>query len=156
MINLWDLNAARRKRYEKYKKIFSIVLDKCHQKIMATGSQMQTECIFEIPKYIPGMPLFDNKECMMYVLTQIKQNGFRVQVLTHTSIYISWQHIDLYAKNSTNKRVKKTQKTATTKTRNKNNQKEYRSIPDTSSSSFSSSILYNLSKYKEQKNKIFM
>lgn len=96
MINLFKLNRHRRKRFEKHKYIFNHVLKKCHSKIYLSGQQLKTECVYTIPQYIPGMPLFDIRECMRYVIRKLNKNKLIVQVLKPDTILISWEHISLY------------------------------------------------------------
>lgn len=96
MINLHKLTKPRRKRYEKQKYLFRQILKKCHSKIYLSGEQLKTECIFTIPQYVPGMPLFDIKECMRYIIVKLQNNKLRVQVIQHDTISISWEHVGLY------------------------------------------------------------
>ena len=96
MINLFKLNKSRRKRFEKHKPIYRHVLKKCHSKIYLSGEQLKTECLFTIPQYIPGMPLFDIRECMRYIIRKLEKNKLNVQVLKPDTISISWEHISLY------------------------------------------------------------
>ena len=96
MINLRKLTKHRRKRYEKQKYLFKQILKKCHSKIYLSGEQLKTECIFTIPQYVPGMPLFDIKECMRYIIAKLQDNKLRVQIIQHDTISISWEHISLY------------------------------------------------------------
>lgn len=96
MINLRKLTQHRRKRYEKQKYIFKQILQKCHRKIYSSGEQLKTECLFTIPQYVPGMPLFDIKECMRYIISKLQKNKLAVQVVQHDTISVSWEHINVY------------------------------------------------------------
>ena len=96
MINLYKLNSTRRKRYEKQKNIFNLVLKRCHSKITTSGNQMKTECTFTIPPYIPGYPLFDIEECMRFLIYKLEKNKFKIKLINTSTIIVSWEHISLY------------------------------------------------------------
>ena len=96
MINLHKLTRHRRKQYEKQRHIFHQILKKCHSKIYLSGAQLKTECIFVIPQYVPGMPLFNIQECMKYIIAKLQKNQLAVKILNHDTLSISWDHIDVF------------------------------------------------------------
>jgi len=53
---------------------------------------------FEIPGMIIGYPLFNIKECLMYMVEALRKNGFLVQLLPppHVAVmYVSWDPNDV-------------------------------------------------------------
>ena len=47
-------------------------------------------CIFEIPKFLIGVPKYDITSCIYYVIQKLRENDFQAQLLTQNYIYISW------------------------------------------------------------------
>jgi len=117
-ININDLyNNINKKKYEKYV-VYDKILQKCHNKIKKYAENLKLECIYKIPEYIFGLPIYNKIFTKNYIMNRLIENGFIVKDLSniHTNtIYISW---DL-SKNK-NKRVKS----------NKNNLDKYKSIED--------------------------
>ena len=130
MINIFNLNKARRNRYNKQKHIYKIVLKKCHHKIINSGNSFLTNCIFTIPQYLPGMPLFNIAECMRYLIYKLEKNEFNVKVYSENTLNISWEHIPLYQEVGKKKKKKKKKKV-----------NKYREIKE--------SPLYNLNQYNK-------
>lgn len=76
-------------KLETYNKI----LGGAHAKIRAsstlpTASQMVT---FDVPEWQPGCPSFDVKDCILYVVWQLRSSGFRVAYVSPNRLIISWK-----------------------------------------------------------------
>jgi len=73
-------------RINIYKKIGS----KCFKKIKETAQSEQTYCFFDIPEYIPGLPLYNMTECVMFLLNLLKEKGFNSRYCDGFKLFISW------------------------------------------------------------------
>jgi len=76
-------------KLETYNRILSAV----HAKIRAsstlpTATQMVT---FDVPEWQPGCPSFDVKDCILYVVFQLRSSGFRVMYVSPNRLLISWK-----------------------------------------------------------------
>ncbi len=76
-------------KLETYNRILSAV----HAKIRAsstlpTAPQMVT---FDVPEWQPGCPSFDVKDCILYVVWQLRSSGFRVVYVSPNRLLISWK-----------------------------------------------------------------
>ena len=49
-------------------------------------------CFYNVPKYIFGIPLYDIKSCVMFLVTALVKNGFDVKYTHPNLLYISWQN----------------------------------------------------------------
>ena len=66
-LNINDLyETARKKELNKFK-TFDTILKRCHNKIKNYASNHKTECIYEVPEFIIGTPLFDRDELTEYI-----------------------------------------------------------------------------------------
>jgi hypothetical protein len=76
-------------KLETYNRILSAV----HAKIRAsstlpTAPQMVT---FDVPEWQPGCPSFDVKDCILYVVFQLRSSGFKVVYASPNRLLISWK-----------------------------------------------------------------
>lgn len=76
-------------KLETYNRILSAV----HAKIRAsstlpTATQMIT---FDVPEWQPGCPSFDVKDCILYVVFQLRSSGFKVIYASPNRLLISWK-----------------------------------------------------------------
>lgn len=114
-ININDLyDTVLKKRIVKYK-TYDSILKICHKKIKRHAENYKLCCLYDIPRFIIGTPLYDFDELKQYIKNSLKKSGFQIKMLNNSTMYISW---DLKNKK---KRIKKLKK---------NEIKNYRSIVD--------------------------
>ena len=81
-------------KLETYNRILSAV----HAKIRAsstlpTATQMVT---FDVPEWQPGCPSFDVKDCILYVVWQLRSSGFKVVYVSPNRLLISWKEHSIH------------------------------------------------------------
>jgi hypothetical protein len=73
--------------------IYNTILSRVHQKIQGTnrlpGNTQQL--IYLVPEFIPGVPRFDMKECIIYLAYNLRSSGFFVNYTHPNALYISWK-----------------------------------------------------------------
>jgi hypothetical protein len=84
--------------------VYNRILGTVHQKIKAhstlpNSSQMIS---FDIPEWQPGCPSFDVKDCILYVVWNLRHSGFKVLYVSPNRLLISWkeQSIQYYQEDS--------------------------------------------------------
>ena len=86
-------NDINKKKYEKYV-VYDKILQKCHNKIKTYAKNLKLECLYEIPDYVFGLPLFNKTFAKTYILSRLEENGFIVKDVSNITkvciIYISW------------------------------------------------------------------
>jgi hypothetical protein len=45
---------------------------------------------YNVPEYIFGEPLYDNGDCISYLVKKLEDNGFEVKYIHPNNLYISW------------------------------------------------------------------
>src|SRR6056300_1198956 len=85
-----DLQKKARDREQNRNKIYYKISKKCFEKIKEMSDNEQHYCFFKIPEYIPGYPLFNMTECVMYLLNLLKEKGFHSRYVDGYMLYISW------------------------------------------------------------------
>lgn len=92
MININSLHQVNEKRAKERIASYEKILAKCHQKIKSTSLKPvgNTCCFYIVPNIVFGVPIFNQNECIVYIVQALIKNGFYV-VYTHPNlIYISW------------------------------------------------------------------
>jgi hypothetical protein len=76
-------------KLDTYNRILSAV----HTKIRAapTLPTSPQTIIFDVPEWQPGCPSFDVKDCILYVVWQLRSTGFRVAYVSPNRLIISWK-----------------------------------------------------------------
>ena len=90
---LFSVNDIHKKQKEKEKnrlKIYDTISSKCFKKIKETSANEETFCFYKIPEYIPGLPLYNMTECVMFLLNILHEKGFSARYIDGFMIFISW------------------------------------------------------------------
>lgn len=95
MINIHDLNKRRREKRKRDLEIYQRVLKRCHNRIRLSAHKMGTQCVFTVPQYIAGLPLYSLLDCIRFLKKTLRQNGFKVKSINFDQLYISWKHVPL-------------------------------------------------------------
>lgn len=77
-ITVADLRASMRQREETQRAGYGACLERCYSRVRRCASVGRTECVFQVPHAVAGMPLYDVGKCAKYVVAHLKRNGFRV------------------------------------------------------------------------------
>lgn len=89
-ININQLyNSVLEKRIAKYK-TYESVLKKCHLRIQRYTENLKLCCIYNIPRFIIGTPLFVFDELKKYIIDSLTKSGFEIKEINKENIYISW------------------------------------------------------------------
>lgn len=93
MLNIYELhkkkNARERNRLSYYKR----VLHKCYHRIVTVSENCKTQCVYKVPEFVVGMPIYNGLECVKFVVRALKKNGFYVKYTHPNLLFISWKEI---------------------------------------------------------------
>ena len=70
---------------------FNKVLELCFRSISQSADMNCTHCIFEVPEFLIGHPLYDINECIVYILRKLQEQEYQVSYYFPRTIYIVWQ-----------------------------------------------------------------
>ena len=77
-----------RRNLEKIK-LYDIILKRAYNRI-ETVAVHGHQCLFNVPEFLLGMPLYDAFQCSGYILQKLKKNGFKVCYYHPNVIHINW------------------------------------------------------------------
>ena len=84
--------------------VYNRILRTVHQKIKATSTLPSSPQMthFDVPEWQPGCPRFDVKDCILYVVWNLRSTGFRVIYMSPNRLLISWkeQSVQYYQEES--------------------------------------------------------
>jgi len=94
MLNIDDLHQKDQEKTTRKFEVYQKILEKCHNKITSTSrhSNNMGFCFYNVPKYIFGIPLYDIKSCVMFLVSALVKNGFDVKYTHPNLLFISWQN----------------------------------------------------------------
>ena len=95
MMNIDELLENKNNVLERKTKIYDEILKKCHHRIKTVSkeSPLMGYCLYIIPKFVYGIPLYNMEECIKYLFSKLNDNGFKVYYTHPNLLIISWLHL---------------------------------------------------------------
>ena len=107
-VNIDELYEKKQKRDQKQLSVFNKILNRINKRITTT-SQMKRDdkyIWYQVPPYIFGEPLYDQTDCIAYVVTKLADNGFTVKYINPGTLFISWENwVPTYARQEIKKKT---------------------------------------------------
>jgi len=107
-INIDELYEKKQKRDQRQVSIFNKILNRINRRIITTSRMKQEENYiwYQVPPYIFGEPIYDQTDCIAYVVTKLAENGFTVKYINPGTLFISWDNwVPSYARQEIRKRT---------------------------------------------------
>lgn len=91
-VNIDELHRQQKEKLERRYATYEKILTLCHNRIkqVAKNPDNMGFCFYNIPPYVYGVPLYDTKSCIMYVVKSLVSNGFDVKYTHPNLLWISW------------------------------------------------------------------
>jgi hypothetical protein len=108
-----DIDALFEKKQKKDLKqlsIFNKILNRIHNRIQLTGRTKPNEkhVFFSVPEFIFGEPLYNQGDCVGYLVVKLEDNGFNVRYIHPNTLFVSWKHwVPSYVRNEIKKKTGK-------------------------------------------------
>ena len=90
MFTIYDIIDNKKKRESKKLEIFTHILENCCKVIKKCDEIRVTHCVFEVPEYVFGYPLYNLNDCIVFLLQELTKGGFKVQYIFPHTLIISW------------------------------------------------------------------
>lgn len=93
-IDIDDLYEANHKKNLKQLSIFNKLLNRIHKKIKITSRSKPVDkhIWFTVPEYLFGEPLYNQGECIGYLVMKLEENGFLVKYLHPNTLFVCWDN----------------------------------------------------------------
>ena len=105
-LNINDLyDSINNKNFKRMEKFDNILLQ-IHRRIKYHADLEQTFCLYNIPEFIFGIPLYNVNDLKKYIINTLKKNGFKILYFHPNTIFISWD-VENKIKDKNNKKNKK-------------------------------------------------
>lgn len=89
--NITNLHAEKNIKTQARNEIFTIVLNKCIDKILETNNLTdKTFVYFEVPNLIIGFPGYDRISCIHYLIQKLSHEKYKVEFVEPFYLYIDW------------------------------------------------------------------
>lgn len=89
-LNINDLyDTINNKNFKRLKKFDDILLQ-IHRRIKYHAELEQTFCLYAIPEFIIGVPLYNVNDLKKYIMSTLTKNGFKLMYFHPNTIFISW------------------------------------------------------------------
>jgi hypothetical protein len=92
----FDINILIDDQYKQQQKkldVYNKILNKIYNKIQLVNKRKKTDLIYEIPNYIFGFPLYNNRTCLVFIISSMRKKGFLVKFNFPNILYISWDDL---------------------------------------------------------------
>lgn len=91
-INIDDLYEKKKTREHKQLSIFNKLLNRIHKRITTTSKNKVNDkhIWFNVPEYLFGEPLYNQGDCIGFLVTKLEENGFQIKYVHPNTLFISW------------------------------------------------------------------
>jgi hypothetical protein len=69
---------------------FEKVFEQCLKSIKFLNKNGKTSMVYEIPVFVSGCPLVDQRECGKFLVQKLKELKLNVNTLKETKLFIDW------------------------------------------------------------------
>jgi len=107
-INIDELYEKKQMRDQRQLSVFNKILNRINKRILTTSQMKRDETYiwYQVPPYIFGEPIYDQTDCIAYVVTKLAENGFSVKYINPGTLFISWENwVPTYARQEIRKRT---------------------------------------------------
>ncbi len=85
-----DIFKTQKDKEKQRLRIYESILSKCFKKIKESSIHEEFFCLFPLPEYLPGYPLYNMTQCVTFILNSLKDKGFHARYVDPFLIFISW------------------------------------------------------------------
>jgi hypothetical protein len=109
-ISIDDLYERKQQKDLKQLSIFNKLLNRVHRRITFTSKNRINDkhVWFTVPEYIFGEPIYDQGDCIGYLVKNLQDNGFDVRYVHPNTLFVSWANwVPSYVRNEIKKKTGK-------------------------------------------------
>jgi hypothetical protein len=107
-VNIDELYERNQRRDLKQIAIFNKILNRIHKRITLTARNklVDKHIWFVVPGFLFGEPVYDQAECIAYVIHKLEDNGFFIKFMYPNTLFVSWENwLPSYARHEIKKKT---------------------------------------------------
>lgn len=107
-INIDELYEKKQKRDQRQLSVFNKILNRIHRRITTTSQMKRDEKYiwYNVPAFIFGEPIYDQTDCIAYVVTKLAEEGFTIKYINPGTLFVSWENwVPSYARQEIRKKT---------------------------------------------------
>jgi hypothetical protein len=93
-VDIDELYEKQHRRDMKQLNIYNKLLNRINKRIkhISRVKKSETHIFYNVPEYIFGESVYDNKDCTGYLVAKLEENGFLVKYIHPNTLFISWNN----------------------------------------------------------------
>ena len=93
-INIDELYERQQRKDIRQISIFNKILNRIHNKVRSAARSRAGEKYiwFTVPEYIFGEPVYQQSDCIAYLVDKLEDNKFYIRYMHPNSLFVSWAH----------------------------------------------------------------
>lgn len=85
-----EIHQQMKQKVQNKIEVYNIILDRCYKKIRDSIKKNYTYCIFQVPEFIYGRPLYDIVHCTQYIHRKLLECAYKINFVNATTMIIQW------------------------------------------------------------------
>jgi len=95
-INIKEIQKIHNEKLINKLKYYEKILQKCFFKIRQAVYNEETYCLYSVPSYMKGFPIYNLKQCIFYIMNKLKKNSIDSKYIYPNIIFIYWKYKNTY------------------------------------------------------------
>lgn len=91
-ITVSELQNRYKEKCSTWSKTFDKILARCYRQIEVAFRNIESYCIFPVPEFILGIGTYNVIYCSVYIIKNLKQNGYKVKFIDPNILFITWPY----------------------------------------------------------------
>lgn len=89
-LDINNLYKYQEQREEVKREYYEQIMKKIHNRIENFAIRNETLCMYQIPEFVFGIPLYNRMNCCRYIIDRLKNEGFKVYYVEPYQLVINW------------------------------------------------------------------
>ncbi len=85
-----EIHQQMKQKVQNKIEVYNIILDRCYKKIRESIKKNYTYCVFQVPDFIYGRPLYDSVHCTQYIHRKLIECSYKINFVNQTTIIVQW------------------------------------------------------------------
>tara|TARA_B100001287_G_scaffold276633_1_gene288368 strand:- start:27 stop:386 length:360 start_codon:yes stop_codon:yes gene_type:complete len=107
MSSLKEVINLQKRQQSRYTELKQNILNKLTEKITHLAKHGETRCVYTVPSYVFGAPVYNVTTITAFLYYKFKQEGFCIIILGNDKIFISWDINDINGVKKSDKKKNK-------------------------------------------------